>query len=170
MKPKGLPVALLVLASAAHAKAPSTATVLSVCFTPGPQCSLDLAARIRKARKVRGQYYGFSDADVAKAYLDAAKAGADIEVILDRSNVRQRYSAITFLTHLNTTQEMSSRLLAAINQGLDSAAALALSDGWHGRIYGYAVLEGHSAQVYTTRFEPKWPIVNLIGHVKAIDM
>lgn len=89
----------LILLLAAPVSADSTAEVLSICFTPGPQCAAELAFYVRRAVKVRGQYYGFSDPVVAAAFAAAAKNDADVVVILDRSNLRQGYSSATFLAH-----------------------------------------------------------------------
>jgi len=45
------------------------------------------------------QAYSFTSAPIAKAVVDAKKRALDVRVILDKSNVRQGYSAATFLEH-----------------------------------------------------------------------
>jgi phosphatidylserine/phosphatidylglycerophosphate/cardiolipin synthase-like enzyme len=45
------------------------------------------------------QAYSFTSAPIAKAVVDAKKRGVNVQVILDKSNVKDRYSAADFVAH-----------------------------------------------------------------------
>jgi phosphatidylserine/phosphatidylglycerophosphate/cardiolipin synthase-like enzyme len=69
-----------------------------VCFTPGQNCAGELVEAIQHARKeIRIQAYSFTSVPMAKAVVEAKRRGVDVQVILDKSQQRSRYSSATFL-------------------------------------------------------------------------
>jgi phosphatidylserine/phosphatidylglycerophosphate/cardiolipin synthase-like enzyme len=91
--------ALVLVASLAHAQVGQVAA--KVYFSPHGGCTDAIVAELAAAKRtVRMQAYSMTSAPIAKALVDAAKRGVDVQVILDRSNVRQgQYSSATFLAH-----------------------------------------------------------------------
>jgi len=66
-----------------------------VCFPPG--CERLIIQQINNAKtEIKVQAYSFTSAPIAKALLCAHKSGVDVQVILDKSQRKQRYSSYTF--------------------------------------------------------------------------
>jgi len=77
---------------------------IQVCFSPPLPAGCDptdtIVQAISSARKqIRVQAYEFTSASIAKGIIDAQKRGVDVRVILDKSNLREGYSAAKFLEH-----------------------------------------------------------------------
>jgi|SRR5579863_2606273 len=69
-----------------------------VCFTPGGNCTDRIIDTIERAHtSIYVQAYSFTSAPIAKALLGAHRRGVRVEVILDRSNQRARYSSSDLL-------------------------------------------------------------------------
>jgi phosphatidylserine/phosphatidylglycerophosphate/cardiolipin synthase-like enzyme len=64
----------------------TTPSAVSVCFTPGRNCT-DAIVRVlgNAKRTILVQAYSFTSAPIAKALLDAHKRGVQVQVILDKS-------------------------------------------------------------------------------------
>lgn len=72
----------------------------SVCFTPPENCTDRINGAIREARRsIHVQAYSFTSAPIAKALLHAHKRGIRVEVILDKSNRKDKYSTADFLAN-----------------------------------------------------------------------
>jgi len=69
-------------------------------FSPKGGCTEAVVNELNGAKKsVLVQAYSFTSAPIAKALVDAHKRGVDVQVILDKSNLRDRYTAATFLAN-----------------------------------------------------------------------
>lgn len=67
---------------------------VDVLFSPGGGCEERLVSELAKAKKtLRLQAYTFTSAKVAKALADAKKRGVDCEVVLDKSNRTDKFTA-----------------------------------------------------------------------------
>jgi phosphatidylserine/phosphatidylglycerophosphate/cardiolipin synthase-like enzyme len=62
------------------------------------------------------QAYEFTSAAIAKSVVDAQKRGLDVRVILDKSNLREGYSAATFFQHEDVPLLIDSRHAIAHNK------------------------------------------------------
>lgn len=72
----------------------------AVCFTPPENCTDRINETIREARRsIHVQAYSFTSAPIAKALLQAHKRGVRVEVILDKSNRKDKYSTADFLSN-----------------------------------------------------------------------
>ena len=66
-------------------------------FSPGGGCTDAIVATLREARQsVRVQAYSFTSAPIAQALVEAHRRGVSTEVILDKSQVSERYSEADF--------------------------------------------------------------------------
>jgi phosphatidylserine/phosphatidylglycerophosphate/cardiolipin synthase-like enzyme len=55
---------------------------------------------IGQAQKtIKVQAYSFTNADIAKALLDASKRGVQVRVVLDKSQETEKYTSATFLVN-----------------------------------------------------------------------
>src|ERR1043166_2812012 len=82
------------LAAAAQTLA---AEKLQVFFSPKGGCTEAVVDALSKAKStVLVQAYSFTSAPIAKALTDAHRRGVKIQVILDKSNQTDKYSAATF--------------------------------------------------------------------------
>ncbi len=71
-----------------------------VCFTPGGDCAGLIVAALGQARqRVLVQAYAFTSAPIARALVEAHRRGVEVRVILDRSQLGERYGSGTFLSH-----------------------------------------------------------------------
>lgn len=73
----------------------------STCFVPdGPSCEDLVVSAIRTTRSsLLIQAYSFTSAPIAEAVVQAFKRGVDVRVIVDKSQVSERYTSATFLKH-----------------------------------------------------------------------
>src|SRR3989440_233230 len=70
---------------------------VQVHFSPKGGCTEAVVNALAKARStVLVQAYSFTSAPIAKALVDAHRRGVKIQVILDKSNQTDKYSAATF--------------------------------------------------------------------------
>ena len=99
---KRLPILIFILALLApaspvlHAQPP----VWSVYFSSRGGCTGAIIHELDKAQKsVLVQAYSFTSAPIAKALLHAHKRGVKVEVILDKSQRKEKYSSADFLAH-----------------------------------------------------------------------
>jgi phosphatidylserine/phosphatidylglycerophosphate/cardiolipin synthase-like enzyme len=66
--------------------ATTTPSAVTVCFTPGENCTDAIVKALGEAKRtVLVQAYSFTSAPIAKALLDAHKRGVQVQVILDKS-------------------------------------------------------------------------------------
>lgn len=84
-------VVLALLASSSALAAdliPLDGATAEACFTPGADCASSVAHAISAARsRVWLLGYGFTETRIVNALRDASRRGADVRLILDRSNV-----------------------------------------------------------------------------------
>jgi phosphatidylserine/phosphatidylglycerophosphate/cardiolipin synthase-like enzyme len=74
-------------APAASSSQSFTPEAVTVCFTPGGNCTGQIVKALREAKSsILVQAYSFTSAPIAKALLDAHKRGLQVEAILDKSN------------------------------------------------------------------------------------
>ncbi|MCK9377071.1 MAG: phospholipase D family protein [Syntrophobacterales bacterium] len=91
-------VLVLLLASAGLARAGS----IQVYFSPHGGCTDAILKQINQARtEILLQAYSFTSKPIAQALIQAHKRGVKITAILDKSNRTQKYSAATFLKHMD---------------------------------------------------------------------
>jgi phosphatidylserine/phosphatidylglycerophosphate/cardiolipin synthase-like enzyme len=83
------------------ARLPQTLPPIEVYFSPKEGCTQAVVREIDAARdSILVQAYSFTSAPIAKALVDAHKRGVHIEVILDKSQRRERYSEADFLRNM----------------------------------------------------------------------
>ena len=74
--------------------------VANVCFSPNGGCTEAIVKEISQAKSgIYVQAYSFTSAPIAKALVDAHKRGIKVEVILDKSQKKEKYTSATFLTN-----------------------------------------------------------------------
>ncbi len=75
---------------------PAGASIES-CFSPGGECTDLIVGVLGEARQsVRVQAYSFTSAPIAQALVEVHRRGVSTEIILDKSQVREQYSAADF--------------------------------------------------------------------------
>jgi phosphatidylserine/phosphatidylglycerophosphate/cardiolipin synthase-like enzyme len=80
--------------------ATTTRSAVSVCFTPGGNCTDTIVDALSDAKRtVLVQAYSFTSAPLAKALLKAHKRGVQVQVILDKSQRNEKYSSADFLAN-----------------------------------------------------------------------
>ena len=78
----------------------NTPDSVQVCFSPNGGCTEVIVGELNKAKaEVLAQAYSFTSKEIAKALLDAHKRGVKVQVILDKSNLTEKYSAADFVAH-----------------------------------------------------------------------
>jgi phosphatidylserine/phosphatidylglycerophosphate/cardiolipin synthase-like enzyme len=81
-------------------RATTTPSAVTVCFTPGGNCTDAIVQALGDAKHtILVQAYSFTSAPIAKALLDAHKRGVQVQVILDKDNRTDKYSAADFLAN-----------------------------------------------------------------------
>ena len=80
-------------------KVPATGTI-EVAFSPNGGGAGLIIRTIGEAKKtIQVQAYSFTNADIAKALLEAHKRGVNVRVVLDKSQETEKYTSATFLAN-----------------------------------------------------------------------
>ncbi len=86
----------------------STGTI-DVYFSPHGGCTDAIVKELNNAKtEILVQAYSFTSKPIAKALVDAKKRGIKIEVILDKSQQSQKYSAADFVAHAGIPTNIDS--------------------------------------------------------------
>ena len=73
-----------------------------LCFTPGEDCSNKIIRAIAQAKQeILVQAYSFSDISIARSLALAKSRGIDVKAILDKSQLKAKYSLIPYLISNN---------------------------------------------------------------------
>ena len=76
----------------------SPTATYQVCFTPGENCTQEVVDIINKAKKqILVQAYAFTSTPIARALIQAKQRGVDVKVLLDKTQVKTKYSSATYL-------------------------------------------------------------------------
>jgi phosphatidylserine/phosphatidylglycerophosphate/cardiolipin synthase-like enzyme len=80
--------------------ATTTPSAVTVCFTPGVNCTDAIVQALSEAKRtILVHAYSFTSAPIAKALLDAHTRGVQVQVILDKSQRSEKYSSADFLAN-----------------------------------------------------------------------
>ena len=80
--------------------ATTTSSAVTVCFTPGGNCTSVIVQALSDAKRtILVQAYSFTSAPIAKALLDAHTRDVQVQVILDKSQRTEQYSSADFLAN-----------------------------------------------------------------------
>jgi phosphatidylserine/phosphatidylglycerophosphate/cardiolipin synthase-like enzyme len=75
-------------------------TPIQIYFSPKGGCTEAIINQIDNAKsEIFVQAYSFTSATIAKALLNAHKRGVKVEVILDKSQRKEKYTSATFLSN-----------------------------------------------------------------------
>lgn len=90
----------------------------TLCFVPdGPQCEKLLVDEIGSTkRNLLIQAYSFTSPAIAEAVVRAYRRGVDVRVIVDKSQVSERYSSATFLKNAGVPVVVDYRPAIAHNK------------------------------------------------------
>lgn len=95
----------------------ATAADIQVYFSPEGGCTEAIVRELGKAKStVLVQAYSFTSAPIAKALVDAEKRGVKIEVILDKSQRRDKYTEADFLLHAGVPTWIDAKHIIAHNK------------------------------------------------------
>jgi phosphatidylserine/phosphatidylglycerophosphate/cardiolipin synthase-like enzyme len=91
--------------------------VAQVYFSPRGGCTDAIVKEIGKAKsEILVQAYSFTSKPIAKALIEAKKAGVHVEIILDKSNRSARYSAADFTAHMGIPTYIDAQHAIAHNK------------------------------------------------------
>ena len=92
-------ISLLITISPSYGENFSFKSSYRICFTPEGNCASEIINTIKQAkRQVLVQAYIFNDMLIAKALAEVKKNGADVKVILDKSQIKKQRKLIDFLS------------------------------------------------------------------------
>jgi len=96
---------LLVFSAAAYASPP-----IEVAFSPDAGATaLEVKAISEAKQSLRVAAYSFTSKPIAEALVAAHKRGVDVQVVLDKSNNRDKYTAATFLANMGIPTRIDSQ-------------------------------------------------------------
>ena len=88
-----------------------------VYFSPNGGCTKAIVNEINQAKsEIYIQAYSFTSAPIAKALVDAHKRGIKVEVILDKSQKKEKYTSATFLYNAGIPTYIDSKHAIAHNK------------------------------------------------------
>lgn len=115
--------AVLVVLSLGHPTSPARADPVTVtaetCFTPGQDCQgflISLITHTPAAQHIYVQAYSFTSAPLGKALTQAHKRGVRVVILLDHSQLTERYSSATFFAHAGIPLAIDSHEAIAHNK------------------------------------------------------
>jgi len=74
---------------------------IEIAFSPDAGATDSIVRLISEAKHtIRVAAYSFTSKDIAAALLNAHKHGIDVQVVLDKSNAKAKYSSATFLANV----------------------------------------------------------------------
>jgi len=92
-------------------------TPTQVCFSPRGGCTEAIIHQLDTAKsEILVQAYSFTSAPIAKALLNAHKRGVKVEVILDKSQRKEKYTSATFLANAGIPTYIDDRHAIAHNK------------------------------------------------------
>lgn len=93
-------------------------TTYTLCFVPnGPGCEKLLVDTINNTKQsLLIQAYSFTSAPIAEAVVRAYKRGVDVRVIVDKSQVSERYTSATFLKNAGVPVVIDTKPAIAHNK------------------------------------------------------
>jgi len=95
----------------------ATAADIQVYFSPNGGCTEAVVRELGKAKStVLVQAYSFTSAPIAKALVEAKKRGVKIQVILDKSQRREKYTEADFLLHAGVPTWIDAKHAIAHNK------------------------------------------------------
>jgi phosphatidylserine/phosphatidylglycerophosphate/cardiolipin synthase-like enzyme len=87
------------------------------CFTPNGGCDKKIIRTINRAKKqVLVQAYSFTSTPIADALVDAHKHGIDVEVLLDKSQLKGKGSVLPYLKKQNIETKIDCKPAIAHNK------------------------------------------------------
>ena len=95
----------------------ASAADIQVYFSPDGGCTEAIVRELGKAKStVLVQAYSFTSAPIARALVDAEKSGVKIQVILDKSERREKYTEADFLLHAGVPTWIDAKHAIAHNK------------------------------------------------------
>ncbi|HUX80571.1 MAG TPA: phospholipase D family protein [Alphaproteobacteria bacterium] len=72
---------------------------INVCFSPEGQCTIGIVSAIEDAKtSIFVMAYSFTSLQIAQALVDAFERGVDVKVLIDKSQIRNKYSHLQFFS------------------------------------------------------------------------
>ena len=94
-----------------------TDATIQAYFSPNGGCTEAVVEALGQAKAtVMVQAYSFTSAPIAKALVDAHKRGVWVEVLLDKSQRTEKYSAADFLAHAGIPTRIDAQHRIAHNK------------------------------------------------------
>lgn len=90
---------------------------VQACFTPGRSCTPLIVNGINQAQKrIYVQAYSFTSAPIAQALKQAHLRGLDVQVIVDKSQLKQKHSQVKFLAESQVPLYVDHKVAIAHNK------------------------------------------------------
>ena len=73
--------------------------LINVCFSPEGQCTNGIVSAIEDAKtSIYVMAYAFTSLQIAQTLVDAYERGIDVKILIDKSQIRNKYSHLQFLS------------------------------------------------------------------------
>ena len=104
-------------AQVSNGQAAQSLPPIEVCFSPKGGCTEAVVKELTAAKtSVLVQAYSFTSMPIAKALLAAHKRGVKVQVILDKSQKTEKYSAADFLVNVGIPVQIDAKHSIAHNK------------------------------------------------------
>lgn len=72
---------------------------INVCFSPEGQCTNGIVSAIEDAKtSILVMAYSFTSLQIAQALVDAYERGVDVQILIDKSQIKNKHSHLSFLS------------------------------------------------------------------------
>ena len=107
----------LLIPASLHAIDVPVNTTAKIFFSPNGGCTDAIINEIQNAKsEIRIQAYSFTSKPIAEAVVKAKKAGVNVEIIMDKSNLTAKYSAGDFTAHMGIPTYIDAQHAIAHNK------------------------------------------------------
>jgi phosphatidylserine/phosphatidylglycerophosphate/cardiolipin synthase-like enzyme len=90
---------------------------IKACFTPSENCTKEIVTEIDQAKKkLYVQAYSFTSEPIAQALVNAKNRGVEVKVLLDKSQVKAKYTAAHYLGEQNVWTRVDYKPAIAHNK------------------------------------------------------
>ncbi len=97
--------------------APDPHPTLKVYFSPHGGVTNAIVNEVKNAKsEILVQAYSFTSKEIAKSLVEAGQRGLHVEIILDKSNLTQKYSAADFTAHMGIPTFIDAAHIIAHNK------------------------------------------------------
>lgn len=91
----GIGISFYPMLSSSWTASPTEHATIRVCFSPGGQCTDKIVDAIQSTHSsIHVMAYSFTSSQIASALVEAFERGVDVQILIDKSQLKEKYSQL----------------------------------------------------------------------------